>query len=91
MVDVLKKSGKKESFDQNKVVNSIQKAVLDSGATIDSKKNTIDIVVKDVLVLINDSKVIESESIRLRILKTLSELAPRVAIAWREFDKNLRN
>ncbi|MCX6777962.1 MAG: ATP cone domain-containing protein [Candidatus Micrarchaeota archaeon] len=91
MTDVVKSSGSKEPFDEKKLRRSIEKAVIDSGASVEKKKKTIDKVAKDVTDKARKKAVVTTGMLKSDILAELEQFEPLVAEAWRDFDRKYKS
>jgi len=87
MTIVVKRDGKREAFDEQKVRRAIEAAARDArmppenvgGLSEEASGNIIDYVRKE--------KEIRSSTIREGVLNRLDTSAPQVSRAWRDFDR----
>ena len=90
MTKVIKKDKKKEAFDTDKLIKSIEAAARESEISEERAKEVTDNVAKTVIEMAEKEKEIETQSIRKMILKELDSAEPAVSEAWRNYDKNRR-
>ncbi len=87
MTDVIKKDENKKGFDPEKIKGSISKAVTDSGAKVEDKKEMIEKISNEVVEAMNDKDEIKSSEIREMIIQKLTEADATVADAWKKFEE----
>ncbi len=90
MTDVIKRNGKKEPFNEEKVKNSIKNAVKDAGYRVQVKKRLIDRTINDLNKAIHDKEEISTSKIRNIIINDIEQewnedQAP-VTRAWRNYE-----
>jgi transcriptional regulator NrdR family protein len=90
LADVIKRSGKKEMFNPDKMINSIKKAVIDAGMLVEEKKEMIQQVAQKVVKQVEEKGEIATHALRDNILSSLDEADPTVAQAWRRFDQKYK-
>jgi transcriptional repressor NrdR len=90
MTEVRKRLGHMEAFDPNKIRRSIQKAVLDTGYTLNEKKELIDEVSNTIIEKSKEKKEIDSKTIRTSILVNIEKVQPSIAQSWRRFDEKYK-
>jgi len=86
MTKVLKKKGKVESFNPDKIKGSLQKATIDAGYSLDEKKDIINQVFTNINKKIDEEKEIKSETIT-----ELDKCEPYIAKSWRRFDDKYKS
>jgi len=87
MAEVIKRSGQRESFNAEKIRNSIRKAVIDAGIQIEKKKKIIEAVAKKSIKMAERKGQIEASALHDKVLNELDKTDPKVAEAWRKFDQ----
>lgn len=87
MTDVIKRNGKKEQFKPQKLRKSIENAVSDSGSTITNEMKAIEHATQDAEKLAMNRNEISTKDLRNEILNDLEGDAPKVAQAWRNYEK----
>jgi transcriptional regulator NrdR family protein len=87
MVDIIKKNESKQEFDPEKIKTSISKAVTDSGANVEDKKEMIEKISNEVIEAFKDKDEIKSSEVREMVLKKLTEADETVANAWKKFEE----
>lgn len=87
MTEVIKRDGKKEPFDADKLRESIEAAVRESEISEERAKEVTEKVAETVIEMAEKENEIETYAIRERILKELDSAEPAVSEAWRNFDK----
>ncbi len=88
MTEVIKKSGRKERFDEEKLKASIMAAAREAGAM--SRRWSRDVrenVSASAIAFSRGKKEVEAKTLREMILSDLDKLEKRIADAWRDFDK----
>ncbi|OGZ31891.1 MAG: hypothetical protein A2V69_00560 [Candidatus Portnoybacteria bacterium RBG_13_40_8] len=90
---VIKRDGRKESFDIEKLKQSIRVNAIDAVLRETESKinNLVDSVSGSVVQQIKNNNKITSAEIREIILVKLDEVAPLVAKIWREYDEQRWN
>lgn len=91
MTNVLKKKGTKESFDPNKIKGSLQKATIDSGYSIDEKKDIINEVFININKKLDNETEISTDTIRMCLLTELDKCEPYIAKSVRRFDSKYKS
>ena len=90
MTDIIKRSGKKEPFSEQKVKNSVENAVKGAGYRTQAKKRLIDKTINDVNHAIQGKGEISSAKIRNIVINDLEqeweEDQVSVAKAWRNYE-----
>ena len=87
MTDVIKRNGKKEQFRPQKLRKSIENAVSDSGSTITNEMKAIEHATQDAEELAMNRNEISTKDLRNEVLNDLESDAPKVAQAWRNYEK----
>lgn len=83
--EVLKKGGKKEPFNQNKIKKSIILAVEKTSLPQEKKNEIPEKVFKEVMEFLKGKKEVATVEIEAKILLELEKLAPQAAQIWREY------
>jgi len=90
VTDVIKRNGDREPYSEEKVKNSVKKAVKDAGLRVQSKKKLIDKVMNDVHEVIKDREEVTTAKIRNVIINDFEEdwVGDEVpaARAWRNYE-----
>jgi transcriptional regulator NrdR family protein len=90
MINVIKRNGKMQSFEAEKVRNSIRKAAIGAGLSPDKKKKMIEGVAKKATEMVEQKGQMETSALRDKILNELDQTEPKVAEAWRKFDQKYK-
>ena len=85
---VIKKHGKKEPFDFEKIKKSIMTSAQSVDLEAERRKEIVDQVSSAVLQMTGEREEIEVSQIRSKILQELDFIEPSVSEAWREYDKH---
>ena len=88
MTDVIKKDGRRERFDEEKLKASIMAAAREAG--IMNRKGVDDIIENvsaSAIPFSRGKKEVEAKTLREMILGDLDKLEKKIADAWRDFDK----
>ncbi|MBI5680316.1 MAG: transcriptional regulator [Methanobacterium sp.] len=91
MTKVVKRKGTIEPFKQDKIKNSLQKAAIDAGYSLDEKKDIVDEVFANINKKLDKEDKIESETIRKCLLTELDKCEPYIAKSWRRFDSKYKS
>lgn len=91
MTKVVKRKGKIESFDPNKIKGSLQKAAIDAGYSVEEKKDILDEVFNNINKNIGKKEKVESENIRMCLLTELDKCEPYIAKSVRKFDERYKS
>lgn len=91
MTKVVKKKGKVEAFNPNKIKGSLQKATIDAGYSVEEKKDIINEVLANINKKIDEKKEIKSETIKMCLLTELDKCEPYIAKSWRRFDTKYKS
>lgn len=91
MTNVIKRNGKTESFDEEKIRRSINKAVIDAGRSPEEMKKIVEKASRSTVELLRSKKEIKTNEIRSKVLAGLDQDAPAVSDAWRNFDRKYKN
>ncbi len=86
---VIKRNGKQQEFNPNKIKSSIQKSSKDAGISASRTKEIIDDVAESVINKYKNKKV-KALYLRRIILRRLDRKSKSVANAWRRYDKKRR-
>lgn len=90
MTDVIKRKGKKEGFDPDKIRKSIKKAFVDAGISIAKTKDLIEKITKETIKMTKDKTEVTSKAIKEKILAELDKAKKVASDAWRKFDKKYK-
>ncbi len=90
MTKVIKRKGSIESYDQDKIKGSLQKAAIDAGYTVEEKEDIINEVFTNINKKLDKGDEIKSETIRACLLTELERCEPYMAKSWRRFDKKYK-
>lgn len=91
LTKVLKRKGETEPFKPNKIKNSLQKATIDAGYSLDEKKDIVDEVFLNINKKLDKKDKIESETIRKCLLTELDKCEPYIARSVRRFDSKYKS
>lgn len=91
MTNVVKRKGQIEPYNPNKIKDSLQKATIDAGFSIEEKKDIIDEVFANINKKLDQEEKIESDTIRACLLTELDECEPYIAKSFRRFDKRYKS
>jgi transcriptional repressor NrdR len=91
MCYVIKKDGKKEVLDEEKIKNSIRKAVIDAGQSLEAKKKIIDSVSKAAVEMAEEKETVKSQALKKFILARLGKVDVPAAKSWRRFDRKYKS
>ncbi|MBP1946424.1 ATP cone domain-containing protein [Methanobacterium petrolearium] len=91
MTNVVKKKGKIEPFNSNKIKGALQKATIDAGYTVEEKKDIINQVLFNINKKLDEEKEIKSETIKMCLLTELDKCEPYIAKSWRRFDTKYKS
>ncbi len=83
---IIKRSGKREEFDEQKLVGSLRKAAIDAGCKPKEKDALIDLIKKQVTQFVKSRGSTDSKDIREEVLSLLDKHDPKIGEAWRNFD-----
>jgi transcriptional repressor NrdR len=90
MTDVIKRNGQKEPFNEEKVSNSIKKAIKDAGLNVKQKKRLIDKTMKDVNQAVQNKDEISTAKIRNIVINDLEQEwegdQVHIARVWRNYE-----
>ena len=90
MKNVVKRNGKKEPFDIEKVKKSIKKAYIDAGVSIADNKEKIETMTKEILKSLKDKTDITTKTIKKMVLDSLDKTKKVASDAWKKFDKKYK-
>ena len=86
MVDVVKKRGTREPFEDDKIRKSIEKATIDTDYTLKEIKNLTEEIITDITEESEKIGELDSEAIRMSIFKKLDENNSSIVESWKKFD-----
>jgi transcriptional regulator NrdR family protein len=88
MTDVIKKDGRRERFDEEKLKASIMAAAREAGVMNRRwVKDVIENVSASAIAFSRGKKEVEAKKLREMILSDLDKLDRKISDAWRDFDK----
>lgn len=87
MTNVIKRDGSEESFDEDKVKNSIMAALEDARVSQSRKTALTKEISGKVIDFFASQDQVATDEIRERILDELDEKEPKAAEAWRNYEK----
>jgi transcriptional regulator NrdR family protein len=90
LTNVVKKKGNKEPFNPDKIKGTLQKAVIDSGFTLDEKNTIINEVFNNINKKLDNEEDIPSTTIRMCLLSELDKCEPYIAKSVRRFDRKYK-
>lgn len=90
MANVIKKKGKVEAFNPDKIRGSLQKAAIDAGYSVEEKQDIINEVFANINKKLDSEEEIKSETIRACLLTELEKCEPYMAKSWRRFDERYK-
>ncbi len=91
MTNVVKKKGRIEPFNPNKIKGALQKATIDAGYTVEEKKDIINQVLSNIDKKLDEEKEVKSETIKMCLLTELDKCEPYIAKSWRRFDTKYKS
>ena len=91
MTNVIKRKGKIESYNPDKIKGSLQKATINAGFSVEDKKDIIDEVSNNINKKFEKEGEIKSENIRMCLLTELDKCEPYIAKSWRRFDNKYKS
>lgn len=86
MVQVIKRDGRKEQFEEDKVRASVKKALIDGGHKVESHKKEVERIVSIVRERAQEENPIPTAAIREAVLTELEGSEGEAAQAWKRFD-----
>lgn len=86
MTDVIKRTGKKEHFQPEKIKNSIGKAIKDAGFNPQQKIDVIEHASRDAIQMAQNTNKVETKQIRDVILNNLEQDNRQIADTWRQYE-----
>ncbi|RLG18526.1 transcriptional regulator [Candidatus Micrarchaeota archaeon] len=90
VVEVKKRSGKTEPFDEAKLRKSIKKAIVDAGAAVEEKGELVENVLKETVEAVKQKGEVSTGFLRETVLGALDKADATVSSAWRAFDKKYK-
>jgi len=90
MTVVMKKRGTVESFDQDKIKRSIQKAAIDAGYSLNEKEDLINEITDHVTEKVKEEDEVKSDVICEAVLNEMLASSPEIVDAWRKFDRRYK-
>jgi len=91
MTDVIKRDGKKEAFDANKIRKAIEAAAKEAGVAQDRIVEVAKSVTEEMAEIAKEKGEIKAERIRQDVLNTLDGLEPAISEAWRAYDRTKKS
>ncbi len=86
MVEVVKKGGRNEPFDGEKIRKSIEKAAIDAGYSLERIKDITDETIKDITEEAGKSGEIDTDAIRDSIFNRFEKNESSIVKSWKKFD-----
>lgn len=86
MTNVVKRDGKREAFNPEKLRRSVKKAAIDAGHELGEKEEVVEAAVSGILKQASDRAEMTTDEIRKNILSQLEEADSTISTAWRRFD-----
>ncbi len=90
MTYVIKRNGKRQRFDENKIRRSIRAAAREARLGDERVRGLVAQVSGDIIDCARCEKEIRSVTLRASILNELDTAAPPAARAWRDFDRKTK-
>ncbi len=90
MFNVKKESGEQEEYSEDKIRNSIKKALVDAGESVEEKKELIEKTVKDVTESAKKTGEVTTKEIKEKVLSALDEAGSKASSAWTRFDQRYK-
>jgi transcriptional repressor NrdR len=90
MTVVIKKKGTEETFEQDKIKKSIQKAAIDAGYSLNQKEDLINEITEHVTDKVKEEKKVKSYVICEAVLTEMLASSPEIVEAWRKFDRRYK-
>lgn len=84
---VIKNDGTKESFNPQKIKDSVASATDQAGLSGEEKDKVVEEISASVINMAEQKDIIKTSEIRQKILGDLDEKYPSVSKAWREYDE----
>jgi transcriptional repressor NrdR len=88
---VVKRKGKIEPYNPEKIRGSLQKATIDAGYTVKEKEDLIDDIYNKINKKFEKEGEIRSENIRMCLLTELDKCEPYIAKSVRKFDQRYKS
>jgi transcriptional regulator NrdR family protein len=88
MTQVIKVSGNKEAFDEDKLKGSLQRAAIAAKRPANGKSITD--ISAELSRSYKEKPKVSSEDIKEDVLKALDDAEPKVSEAWRQFDSRYK-
>lgn len=86
-MEVIKKDGLREPFDQSKIESAIGAAAREGGIAPEKVEELISKVTAGVMAMAQGKDAVASADIKAKVLSELDSLAPEAAQAWRKYDE----
>lgn len=90
-IQVVKKGGKTESFNKEKIKRSIEKAAIDAGYTLDQIDSITDQITEEIAEEAKKIGKVNSESIKNSIFNKLEETESSIVESWKKFDEKYKS
>lgn len=87
MTDVIKRNGKKEPFNAQKVEKAVENAITDAGFSVTEKMRAIEHATSDAENIAKNRNEINAQEIRNEVLNDLESDVPEAAQSWRNYEK----
>ena len=85
MIEVIKKGGKREEFNLNKIKKSLILAIEKTALPQEKKNELVEKITKKILNFAKERKDLFTAEIEAKILLELDENCPQAATIWREY------
>jgi transcriptional regulator NrdR family protein len=85
MIKVIKKGGKREEFNLNKIKKSLISAIEGADLTQEKKNELVEKITKKIFDFVKERKEVFTAEIEAKILLELDENCPQAAKLWREY------
>ena len=85
MIRVIKKGGKREEFNLNKIKKSLISAIERTDLSQEKKNELVEEITKKVLKFVKERKEVFTAEIEAKILLELEENCPQAVKIWREY------
>lgn len=85
---VIKKSGEKEVFDEQKIKRGIMAAAKEAGLMEERIREVVNEVYEKLMMDIKDKEEVATQMIREKVLDALDKTEKSVADAWRKYEKS---
>lgn len=87
MTDVIKRNGKREPFNAQKVEKAVENAITEAGFSVTQKMRAIEHATSDAENIAKNRNEVKAEEIRNEVVNDLESDAPEAAQAWRNYER----